>query len=206
METQTQRTGLWMQCGRAGLRQTERAAWKHIQYCVAIDSQWEFATWHRELNPVLCDNLEEWDGVGDGKEAQEWGDISTSGWFVLMYDRNQHNIIKQLYSKKKKFKYHSKINMGNSLVVQWRRQWHPTPVLLPGESHGQRSLVGCSPWGRWESDTTEWLHYHFSLSCTGEGNGNPLQCSCLENPPGTVEPGGLPSMGSQSRKRLTEAT
>ena len=64
-----------------------------------------------------------------------------------------------------------------------RRQWHPTPVLLPGKSHGRRSLVGCSPWGREESDTTECLHFHFSLSCTGEGNGNPLQCSsCLENP------------------------
>ena len=45
-----------------------------------------------------------------------------------------------------------------------------------------RSLVGCSPWGHWESDTTERLHFHFSLSCIGEGNGNPLQCSCLENP------------------------
>ena len=44
------------------------------------------------------------------------------------------------------------------------------------------SLVGCSPWGRSESDTTERLHFHFSLPCTGEGNGNPLQCSCLENP------------------------
>ena len=63
-----------------------------------------------------------------------------------------------------------------------RRQWHPTPVLLPGKSHGRRSLVGCNPWGCWGSDTTEWLHFHFSLSCTGEGNGNPLQCSCLENP------------------------
>ena len=63
-----------------------------------------------------------------------------------------------------------------------RRQWHPTPVLLPGKSHGQRSLVGCSPWGRWGSDTTERLHFHFSLSCIGEGNGNPLQSSCLENP------------------------
>ena len=61
-------------------------------------------------------------------------------------------------------------------------QWHPTPVLLPGESHGRRSLVGCSPWGHWGSDTTERLHFHFSLSCLGEGNGNPLQCSCLENP------------------------
>ena len=70
-------------------------------------------------------------------------------------------------------------------VACWRRrQWHPTPVLLPGKSHGQRSLIGCSPWGRKESDTTERLHFHFSLSlsCIGEGDGNPLQCSCLENP------------------------
>ena len=44
------------------------------------------------------------------------------------------------------------------------------------------SLVGCSPWGRWESDMTERFHFHFSLLCIGEGNGNPLQCSCLENP------------------------
>ena len=66
----------------------------------------------------------------------------------------------------------------------WRRQWHPTPVLLPGKSHRRRSLVGCSPWGYKESDKTEQLHFHFSLSCIGEGNGNPLQCSCLENPRG----------------------
>ena len=58
----------------------------------------------------------------------------------------------------------------------------PTPVLLPGQSHGRRSLLGCSPWGREESDTTERLHFHFSLSCIGEGNGNPFQCPCLENP------------------------
>ena len=63
-----------------------------------------------------------------------------------------------------------------------KRQWQPTPVGLPGKSHGgRRSLVGCSPWGREESDMTERLHVHFSLSCIGEGNGNPLQCSCLEN-------------------------
>ena len=68
------------------------------------------------------------------------------------------------------------------VVKSGRRQWHPTPVLLPGNSHGRRSLVGCSPWGLEESDTTERLHFHFSLSCIGEGNGNPLQCSCLENP------------------------
>ena len=69
-----------------------------------------------------------------------------------------------------------------SNIILGFRQWHPTPVLLPGKSHGRRSLVGCSPWGCKESDTTERLHFHFSLLCIGEGNGNPLQCSCLENP------------------------
>ena len=68
------------------------------------------------------------------------------------------------------------------LLFSWRRKWQPTPVLLPGKSHGGRSLVGYSPWGRKESDTTERLHFLFSFSCIGEGNGNPLQCSCLENP------------------------
>src|SRR5574340_256542 len=67
-------------------------------------------------------------------------------------------------------------------MLERRRQWHPTPVLFPGKFHGRRSLVGCSPWGREEWDTTERLHFDFSLSCIGEGNGNPLQCSCLENP------------------------
>ena len=57
-----------------------------------------------------------------------------------------------------------------------------TPVLLPGKSHGRRSLVGCSPWGCEELDMTERLPFHFSLSCIGERTGNPLQCSCLENP------------------------
>ena len=71
----------------------------------------------------------------------------------------------------------------------------PTPVLLPEKSHGWRSLVGCNPWGREELDTTGWLHFHFSLSCIGEENGTPLQCSCLDNPR-MGEPGGLPSMGS----------
>jgi len=52
----------------------------------------------------------------------------------------------------------------------------------PGVGDGQGSLVYCSPWGHKESDTTERLHFHFSLSCIGEGNDNPLQCSCLENP------------------------
>ena len=46
-------------------------------------------------------------------------------------------------------------SLSLSTFMHWRRKWHPTPVFLPGESHGRRSLVGCSPWGRTESDTTE---------------------------------------------------
>ena len=57
----------------------------------------------------------------------------------------------------------------HSSTLAWKIPW-------------MRSLVGCSPWGHQESDTTERLHFHFSLSCIGGGNGNPLQCSCLENP------------------------
>ena len=75
-----------------------------------------------------------------------------------------------------------RLSSSSSRMQFWRRQWQPTPVLLPGKSHGWRSLVGCSPWGLKEWDTTERLHFHFSLSCIGEGNGNPLQYSCLENP------------------------
>ena len=72
--------------------------------------------------------------------------------------------------------------IGYTPIQNRRRQWHPTPVLLPRKSHGRRSLVGYSPWGLEESDTTERLPFHFSLSCIAEGIGSSLQCSCLENP------------------------
>ena len=74
------------------------------------------------------------------------------------------------------------MTLSTELEQQWRRQWRPTPVLSPGKSRGWRSLVDCNPWGHYESDTTERLHFHFSLSSTGKGNGNPFQCSCVENP------------------------
>ena len=64
------------------------------------------------------------------------------------------------------------------MVISWRRKWQPTPVFLPGESHGQRSLVGCCPWGCTESNTIEATSVHG----IGGGNGNPLKYSCLENP------------------------
>ena len=79
-------------------------------------------------------------------------------------------------------KFHIQIWFSSMQSLKGRKQWHLTPVLLPGKSHGRRSLVGCSPWGLKESDMTEHLNFHFSLSRIGEGNGNPLQCSCLENP------------------------
>ena len=79
-----------------------------------------------------------------------------------------------------------------SLVLEpWRRQWHPTPILLPGKSHGWRSLVGYSPWGRQESETTVRLHFH-ALEKEVATHSSVLAWRI----PGTVEPGGLPSMGS----------
>ena len=81
-------------------------------------------------------------------------------------------------------------------------KWQPTPVLLPGKPHGWRSLVGCSPWSCEESDTTEQLHFYFSLSCIGGGNGNPLQCSCLENPRDRGALWAAISGVAQSRTRL----
>ena len=111
-------------------------------------------------------------GVGSGGTWEGGSrDVYTYGWFMLMHGRS------------------------------WRRQWHPTPVLLPGKSRGRRSLVGCSPWGREESDTTERLHFHFSL--------HPLEKEMATHSsvlawriPGTGEPGGLPSGVAQSRTRL----
>ena len=78
-------------------------------------------------------------------------------------------------------------------VYVGRGQWHPTPVLLPGESHGRRSLVGYSPWGHKESDTTEPLHFH------ALGKEMATHSSVLAwRVPGTGQPGGLPSMGLHS--------
>ena len=74
-----------------------------------------------------------------------------------------------------------------------RRQWHPTPVLLPGKSHGRRSLAGCSPWGREESDTTELLHFHFHALEKEMATHSSVLARRI---PGTGEPGGLLSTGS----------
>ena len=112
---------------------------------------------------------------------------------VLRKHRNKSPICRSVFYSDSQVTWPIAISKceGTHLCLVWflcaqvknrRRHWQPIPVLLPGKSHGRRSLVGCSPWGREESDMTERLHFHFSLSCIGEENGNPLQCSCLENP------------------------
>src|SRR5574341_1197543 len=96
--------------------------------------------------------------------------------------------------------------------TSWRRQWQPTPVLLPGKSHGRRSLVGCRPWGRKESDTTERLYFHFSLSYIGEGSGpapdgtRPGRIPRTDSPPEPCDhaPKPRPSAGSQPAAPLAE--
>ena len=80
-----------------------------------------------------------------------------------------------------------------SALFSRRRQWHPTPVLLPGKSHGQRSLVDCSPWGREESDTTERLPFHFHVLEKEMATHSSVLAWRIS---GTGEPGRLPSMGS----------
>ena len=102
--------------------------------------------------------------------------------FPLESDWNKDFLALLLFGIKKTYILTQGGWFGGHQSIFRRRQWHPTPVLLPGKSHAWRSLVGCSPWGHQESDTTERLHFHFSLSCIGEGNGNPFQCSCLEKP------------------------
>ena len=73
----------------------------------------------------------------------------------------------------------------------WRRQWHPTPILLPGKFHGWRSLEGCSRWGHLGSDTTERLHFH-ALEKEMATHSSVLAWRT----PGTGKPGRLPSLGS----------
>ena len=79
------------------------------------------------------------------------------------------------------------------IIINQRRQWHPTPVFLPGKSHGQRSLVGCSPWSRSELGRTERLHFHFHALEKEMATHSSVLAWRI---PGTGEPGGLPSMGS----------
>ena len=138
--------------------------------------------------PTLCDPLD-WSPPGSSVHGDCPG--KTAGALAVSFSRGSsqprdHTHVSHIACMGRWILYYCLTSEAphifNNCVWLWRRQWHPTPVPLPGNSHGWRSLVGCSPWGRKESGMTERLHFHFSLSCIGEGNGNPLQCSCLENP------------------------
>ena len=65
--------------------------------------------------------------------------------------------------------------------IPWRREWLPTPVFLPGESHGQRSLVGCVPWGHKESDTTEQLILSMTMTWSPKAFEKALKETYLES-------------------------
>ena len=117
---------------------------------------------------------------------QDWFPLGLAGWISLQ-SKGLSRVFSNTTVQKHQF-------FGTQLLYR-RRQWHPTPVRFPGKSHGWRSLVGCSPWGLKELDTTERLHFHFSLSLIGEGNGTHFSVLAWRIS-GMGEPGGLPSTGS----------
>ena len=90
------------------------------------------------------------------------------------------------------FPYRTELQLAlwESRLNNQRRRWHPIPILLSGKSHGQRSLVCCSPWGHEESDTTEWLHFHFHALEKEMATHSSVLAWRI---PGMAEPGGLPS-------------
>ena len=97
--------------------------------------------------------------------------------------RKQYMVVSGVGIAPRRVGHDSATSLSLFTFMHWRRKWQPTPLFLPGESHGRRSLVGCSPWGRTELDTTEATQQQQQQGLIiGEGNGNPLQCSCLENP------------------------
>ena len=153
--------------------------WKRWEYQTTWSASWEICMQVKKQQLEL--DVEQQAGYKQGKEyvkavychpayltyMQSTYEECWTGWItdgIKIAGKNTNNL-----------------RYADDTTLMQRRQWQPTPVLLPGKSQRWRSLVGCSSWGRTESDANERLHFHFSLSCVGERNGNPLQCSCLEN-------------------------
>ena len=140
---------------------------------------------------VIPAKLRCWPGVGGGvwlPALLHPGLGVCVGVCVLVTNQPiSHSVLPPVKSEGKK--------ISPCMDTQWRRRWHPTPGLLLGKSHGQRSLVGCSPWGRTESDTTERLHFHFHFHALEKEMATHSSVLAWRIP-GTGEPGGLPSMGS----------
>jgi len=166
----------------AGVEEGERGRYgdsnmeTYITIC-KIDSQQEFVVWLRELKLGLSNNLEGWDGREVGgmfkwegtlvnrwlihvdiwwKPVQYWekamaSHSSTVAWKIPWMEEPVRLQSMGLV----RVRHDWVTSLSLSTFMHWRRKWQPTPVFLPGESHGRRSLVGCSPWGPTESDTTE---------------------------------------------------
>ena len=143
--------------------------------CIKVKSESEVA----QSCPTLCDPMacslpgSSVHGIFQAR-VLEWGAIAFS---LLALNSTEDIFNNRIFLTA--FACNITYSLRNEIIVllqqkPWRRKWQPTPVLLPGKSHGQKGLVGYSPWGREEQDTTERLYFHFSVSCTGEGNGNPL--------------------------------
>ena len=128
---------------------------------------------------------------------------------MLIYGRNQHNMVKKLSSPTYRYGFvlfYLFKNRYYSLKIVRRRRLEkamtPHSSTLAWKIPWTEDPGGLQSMGSLKSDTTERLHFHFSLSCIGEGNGNPLQCSCLENPR-DAEAWWAPVCGvAQSRTRL----
>ena len=147
-----------------------------VQFCIPPSNEWEFLLLHRLWGGSVVKKLPA--NAGDAGSitglARSPGGGSPLQYSCLENPRDTRAWQAIGYGVAKSW----------TRLCSWAGEGNGTPLQYsgPGKSQGWRSLVGCSSWGREELDTTERLHFHFSLSCIGEGNGDPLQCSCLENP------------------------
>ena len=162
---------------------TKTHSWMFITALFVIANSWK---------QPKCPSVSEWLNTGISVQWNiTWQWKGTNCWYMQQLGQVIRSI---LLSEKDPFSKGHVLYESIYMIFLRRRQWHPISVLLPGKSHGQRSLVCCSPWGHWELDMTQWLHFHFSLSCIGGGNGTHSSVLAWRIP-GTGEPGGLPSMG-----------